>query len=282
MKGVGIPAGGALSCPPPELLQVFHVGGVRGRVEARVKRHVERCRLCQDLIRDLASINAPLTAEEDSRIHDRVFAEPVQERRLRRRWLFWPMIPVLAAAAAIVIAVRIHRGHARQAGEVVSRAEPAPLASLPVFALEKPSIVLPLPMLMRGATGGRTAYVNALARALKPYQQDDYRTAEAQLEALAAKYPKSARALFYSGVSALLAGRNDAAVKDLSRTGALAHGSFANECQWYLALAEVRSGKLGQAAATLHGLCSAPGEYHSRACTGFADLSAPSKAAQPR
>jgi hypothetical protein len=282
MIRLGIRPGGQRPCPPPELLQTFHLEGLQGELEVRVKAHVEICRFCQGLLRDLATIHAPLTAEENARIHARVF--PTGSRREpSRKWrFFWPIIPALAAAAVVLIAVWIHNARVQRPREIASSVAPAPAASLPVFALEKPSVALPLPILMRGASGRREAYLSALARALKPYQRDDYRTAETQLQALAAKYPKSSRVLFYGGVSALLAGGNDAAVKELTRAGALAHGSFVNECRWYLALAEVRSGHLAQAAATLHSLCSAPGEYHSRACTGVAELSARSKANQPR
>jgi hypothetical protein len=282
MIRLGIRPGGQPPCPPPELLQTFHLEGLQGELEVRVKAHVELCLFCQGLIRDLATIHAPLTAEEDARIHARVFPRG-SRRGLLRKWNFWgPMIPVLAAAAAILVAVWIHSARVRRPRAIASSVAPAPVASLPVFALEKPSVALPLPILMRGASGRREAYLSVLARALKPYQSGDYRTAEAQLQALAAKYPKSSRVFFYGGVSALLAGGNDAAVKDLTRAGALAHGSFVNECQWYLALAEVRSGQLTQAAAMLNSLCSAPGEYSSRACSGLAELSARSTASQPR
>ncbi len=283
LKDLGVPFGGRPACPPPDLLRALHGGVLPGRVGRRVEGHVAGCRFCQILTGDLAAVDAPLSPEENARIRARVFKPLSQGEHWRKRLLSWRLIPAIAAAAAISAVVWLHVARRPKSPEIVSSATTATSLAdgSPVFALEKPPVALPVPLIMRGASAGRQAYFADLSRALKPYQSGGYAEAVRRLAPLARKYPRRPAIPFYLGVSFLFTGNNTAAAENLKRAEGLARGPLVDECQWYLALADVRLGQLAPATATLHRGCGSPGAYQGPSCAGLKELS-PQGASSPR
>ncbi len=280
LKELGVPIGGRPVCPPLDLLQAFHSGALSGALRRHIGGHVEHCRVCQILSRDFAAMDVPLTKEEDARIRARVFKAHSGRQQLRRWQFLWLLIPAVAAAVLAVIAIWMHVGRQNHARQLASSAPPPQslAAGSPVFTLEKPPVALSVPLLMRG----RQAYAAALSSALEPYEAGDYSSAVKRLDPLARKYPQRAEALFYLGVSELFEANYGGAAESLKRASAVARGSLASECRWYLALAELHAGQPANAAATLEILCEAAGVYQKRACAGLKELSSKNKASFSR
>lgn len=266
-------------CPPPDLLRAARAVAVPEELKDAVQRHLRGCRVCQILAADLEQIQVPISSEESKRIRDRIFSEAPRPRPSRsRRWL-WAVVPA-AAVVAICLLIVWSRYPAKNSGRnntsVISSATAA------VFVLAPPKVSAPIPLVMRGASENREAYLSDLMRALAPYRTGNYAEAAKSLNALAQKYPTSPEVAFYSGVSLLMDGKNSDAARTLQRAETLASGPLGGACQWYLAIAEVRSGHAEAAGSALQDLCNRPGEYQARACAGLKELSSSHQSTLPR
>ncbi len=268
----------AAGCPPPDLLRAARADAVPEDLRVALERHLEGCRICQMLDRDLESLGDSIGAEERKRIDARVYGE-FREARRRRRWWVWTLVPAAVVATVVLLLLWTHIP-ARNSAENVSPRAPA--ATSTVFAVEPARINVPIPLVMRGSSRTSQAYLDDLMAALAPYRVGHYAQAVHKLQRLVQKYPRSAEAPFYLGVSQLLEGQNSSARESLERVLTLAEGPLRAEATWYLALTYVRAGQNPRAAALLEGLCRSPNEYQSRACTGLKELSSAGAHAVPR
>jgi tetratricopeptide (TPR) repeat protein len=107
--------------------------------------------------------------------------------------------------------------------------------------------------------------VSLFARAMRPYQQDDFAEAERRLEQFLEKNPKHAEAHFYRGVSLLLLGRTADAVAPLET--AVEHGDaqVREEAQWYLAQAYLKLGEPSKALPHLDAVIERSEKHRSEA-----------------
>jgi hypothetical protein len=83
--------------------------------------------------------------------------------------------------------------------------------------------------------------------AMEAYERDDFARAEALLGRVAEDDPHATEARFYRGVSLLLLGRPADAAAPLAAAEASATGALRDEARYYLALARLKGGDLGEA-----------------------------------
>ncbi len=109
---------------------------------------------------------------------------------------------------------------------------------------EKPPVVVSAEQLLvsRGNTA-HTAYLEALAAALKPYQADDFAAAIELLAPLAGAHPDRFEPAYYLGVSLLLNERARDAVPHLERAVTLASAARRDEAERALAAARSMGGR---------------------------------------
>ncbi len=265
-------------CPPPDLLQAARAYAVPEELKDAVQQHLRGCRVCQILAADLEQIQAAITSEEGKRIRERVFSDTSLPKQSRSwRW-FWAIVPA-AAVAAICLLIVWNRYPAQDSGHSTSAISSA---TATVFILKPPTVSAPIPLVMRGTSENRETYLNDLMRALAPYRAGNYAEAAKSLNALAQKYPTSPEVAFYLGVSLLMEGKNADAANTLQRAETLVSGPLGGACQWYRAIADVRSGHAEAAVAPLQDLCNRPGEYQARACAGLKELSSSHQSTLPR
>lgn len=154
------------------------------------------------------------------------------------------LVPELGLAATVAIAtltVVVLREDRRVPAPAAAQM-PAPDASsipaAPPPRLEKPAIVVSSEQLLTTRSRrDNTAYVESLAAALEPYQQDKFKEAARRLAGVATSHPDAFEPAFYLGVSLLLDGKASEAVPVLERARRLASAVRRDEATHYLTLA---------------------------------------------
>jgi hypothetical protein len=272
----------AAACPPPELVQASQTGVLPPTLQHRLAAHVEHCVVCKALVDALddASVGS-LTAEEQERILDRVRSEIGRPTR----GFVWSRLWQLSAAAACVVLVAAGSMFVWQS----RRGPTAPAASPPgvnvqlpnpssVFQLEKPLMGARnrVDLVWRGSPQPEEAA--DVARALEPYDANDFVEATRRLRAIISRYPQSAAGHFYLGVSDLFLDQNADGAIALENAERLAEdkAELAREAKWYLALAYRRMGQTARAVSQLDALCRAASPRAAQACAGLRELSAAS------
>jgi TolA-binding protein len=263
-------------CPRPDLIQASQAGVLPPELQQRVAAHVAHCVVCQALVDALddSSVGS-LTAEEQARIRQRVDGEL---SRLPRA-LVWNRSWHLAAACAVLVAAgSLFVWQSRQRPTA-----PTPDASS-VFHLEKPSMRAPDKddLVWRGAS--RPEEAQDLARALEPYDANNFAEAARRLQQVVSRYPQSAAGHFYLGVCDLFLGRDADGATALENAERLAKDQpdVAREAKWYLAVAYRRLGQNARAAAQLDALCLGGGPRAVQACAGLRELSTSSPSPRSR
>jgi tetratricopeptide (TPR) repeat protein len=154
-----------------------------------------------------------------------------------------------------------------------------------VFHLEKLPTRLPAGgLLWRGTpTDDRRAELQDLARALDPYEQDDFAEAARRLGAFTARRPQNAMAHLYLGISELFLGRHQEAVVALTSAQRLPSDDpeLSSHAAWYLAMAHQRLGQRDRARALLDSLCQGATIRSALGCAASLELSKSSDS-QPR
>lgn len=262
-------------CPPPETLRPALEGTLPPALRDRVIAHIGACAVCRALAAALESGEcAQITDEEAARIRARVDGRTAAKRHWWR--------PTAVAAAVAVIASGVWM---LQFPRLPSATPPAPTppvgalaseARIFVLALDVPAIELPASALvLRGESAN--PYGRALGRALEPFRRGAYAEAVDRLEALRVAHPNETYAIYYLGVSHLLAGQPLEAIAPLERVRGLAapNSWLHSEASWYLAVALERSDRVGQAVLVLTQLCGSGGSRGDKACGALGTLLAP-------
>jgi hypothetical protein len=260
--------------PPLEMLRAARAGLLPSRLQTKLSQHLAESAVSRTLADGLGPDEPNLGAEERDRLLGRILAE-ARQAGARRRWV-WPgsLLVVSAAAAAASIAwlvpdpARWEEPNAAPAA--VARAQPP---SPPPFLLsfDKPDVRIDIASLTwRGASNGQL--LTDLKPGLDAYRRGDYGTAERALTPLAAHHPESVEVFFYQGVSRLFLDDLPGAIEALTTADAIADSGFASEVSWYLAVAEQRAGRTGEARARLEGLCTRSGTDAARACAAIEAL----------
>ncbi len=267
-------------CPRPAELRAFESGVLPDSARVSIEEHVRHCGICQTMLRDLAEVGlANATREEASRIRARVFAEAAPKSvRPGTSWSLWSLprlVPVFAVALVVLIGVNWFYLEQRSRQKTAANASIRASAKPPVpevFQLDRPAAALPPVLIWRGANPDQG--LNAgLKEALDLYRSGNDGAARSRLEALAARYPRSAESYFYLGISQMFLRQDSAAIPSLQKARQLAPEPLASEASWYLSVALVRGGDRSQATDILKNLCQSSSSYQKRACTGLEELS---------
>jgi cytochrome c-type biogenesis protein CcmH/NrfG len=246
------------SCPSPELVQASRMEALPPGVQERVAAHVLGCETCQALSTALDDPEiAEPTPEERVRLRARVRGSVADEplgapKHGLRTWFI---------AAAAVVTGGIVTALVWQF--TTSPPEPAGV-SLP--RLDKPALPARGGLVWRGA--GTTA-AEELARALEPFNANDFPESARRLDAFVNRYPENPHGHFYLGVSRLFVGADRDAVVALEQAERLARADadLSGDIAWYLALGYARMNQLERAAGTLDRLCRTQHVLAARACT---------------
>ena len=261
------------SCPPLAILLAYGEGVLPEEGETEIGGHVAGCAVCQLLLKDMSSVEAPgWTGVERSRIRSRMVAGGVRFDNGLRRY-GW-----MAVAACLLLAVGLAgRWMKHQTVEQQAAVPVAPMVSAPktvdleVAKLEPP--VLQPQLVMRGAPSKEPG-ANDLAPAFALYEKNDYQGAAHRFALLAKEFPKSDIPMLYLGVSQLLDGDNAGALGSLAQADARAAHSRKDAASWYHAVAAVRMHS-ADAAPMLRTLCKRDASsYANQACAAAAELNA--------
>lgn len=245
-------------CPDAALLTAAASGALPGDLAARVSAHLDRCGICRQLQSDLLAIDTEMDELEGARIRRRI--------RAGRRMPVWR---AAAIAASVVIAV--------SGGLLATRAfDAGPLPSAPAIArasVRPPSVRIltasklepRLDASLLTWRGSQDDFMVALATALKPYTENDFKTASAALERLSERYPGRPEPPLYLGICRLLMDRPVDADKALRRAASIP-GAHVEDARWYLAVATYQNGRRSESRQLLADLCRANGPRGAEAC----------------
>ncbi|MBL8177588.1 MAG: hypothetical protein JNK48_23125 [Bryobacterales bacterium] len=263
-----------MGCPAFDLVLAARAGVLEQAQATPLLSHLESCRFCQALCADFAQgESSSATLENRERIRarlDRAIAKPIRGPWYRR----WEILAAAAGAVACLsVAVQLRRTPA-----------PHPASSRVVIQSVKPQFFLkltapPVKLSLNSAItwrgegkAGGDGYLKELGDALAPYRAADYGEAASRLGKLAGKYPESAEAAFYHGVSLLLSDRASEAKGALERAESLHPQALREDVEWFLSAASERTGNPEQAAVRLRKMCEAAGAYREQACSALPHL----------
>ena len=138
-----------------------------------------------------------------------------------------------------------------------------------LIPLERPDVRISLSaMTWRGRRPDNPVLV-ALKPALEAFRAADYATADREFSIVAQRYPDLIEVALYQGISRLFLNDWSGASISLKRAQAIGDPAFAGDVDWYLAIAEERSGDRTAAQKRLQSLCER--DPSSRACRVLAD-----------
>lgn len=129
--------------------------------------------------------------------------------------------------------------------EVLARVEPPPYA----------------PLVVRGGEEEEDAF----SRAMERYVRGDYAGAAADLRAAVREEPGSVEARFYLGVTELLAGRPEVAIRELGRVAAGSDPAFAEAARYYIAKGQLARGDVAAARRELQIVARGDGDHRQKA-----------------
>ena len=268
--------------PPIDMLRAARHDALPADLQAKVERHLSEDAWARTLVDGLDGAEPPLSTAEEDRLLARIQLQAGDGRHAGpRRYAAF----ALAAAAVVTIAVWLIPATPRVAPPAETPSAPAPQAAPPAAArvelpLDHPSIVLSLTALRWRGGGSDNPLLRDLKGPLETFERRDYAGADREFAALEARYAGSVEVFFYGGVARLFLGDAPRALPALERAANLADTTFAPRVSWYRAIAEHRTGKVGDARARLETLCRAREEYASRACEAVERLDAARKDAR--
>lgn len=196
------------SHPDAERWRAFFEGTLSDADQEATRDHVAGCAQCAGIFKSARA--AALAAAP------RPSVAPQRERP--RQWITVAATLSIAVLAIVVLWPLPEADQAlAPAAPPATTTVPAP-APAPAVTFDKPAVVVSAEQLLvsRG-DAAHTAYLESLARALEPYQKDDFAEASRRLEPLAAAHPDRFEPVYYLGVSLLMSGRAPEAVAVLER-----------------------------------------------------------------
>jgi hypothetical protein len=270
LDALGVRGVGARGCPDPALVLALEAGVLDDDVAARVRTHATSCPACRSAAANLAAVfDEGVPAATKQRLDARVAAG---RPRPRRRFALW-LVPAggLAAAALALFNFWPHQPPPAPPETANARATPPPVPS--VFVLDRPAIPPgEIDLTLRGELTAAEVD-NRAALALDQADTGDLEGALTALTALVRDHPPSRRTGLALGAAQLRAGRNAEAVATLDRARAIrTHPEFADEVDWFLSIALVRTGDRARARGLLEGVCQRAGARGARACAGVAEI----------
>jgi hypothetical protein len=262
--------------PPLDLLRAAHADALPPDLQARVSDHLTESAWSRALVDGANDVEHSLDAPASDRLFARITQSTTPQRPLFSAVRFASR--VLAAAAALIIITALWvswRGTASVAPPskpaasqtTVARAEPP--FELP---LRKPDVRLSVSALTWRGPSGAASLVDDLAPALDAFRASDYARAAQLLQPIERQYPKAFEPPFYRGISLLFLNDPSAAIDELQTAARLADSSFSSDVAWYLAVAELRAGRLVAARVYLDPLCRTANAHTADACDAIKKL----------
>jgi TolA-binding protein len=138
---------------------------------------------------------------------------------------------------------------------------PSPSEQVPLDVLARVEPPPYAPLTVRGGDPGEAAF----ARAMDAYVRGDYAAAAGGLRAALKEDPGSVEARFYLGVSELLAGRPDEAIRQLGRVAQGEDEAFAEAARYYLAKAHLARRDIAAARRELRRVAQGDGGHKEQA-----------------
>jgi hypothetical protein len=263
--------------PPIDLLRAAHADALPPDLQTRVSDHLTDSAWSRTLVEGANDVDHSL----DGHASDRLFARITKSATPRPRWFSTTRVVsrALAAVAVLVVIAALwmsRRGTAPAAPSSqpitsqtsIARAEPNPI-ELP---LRKPDVRLSAAALTWRGPAGASSFVDDLAPALDAFRASDYSRAAQMLAPLERQYPKAVEPPFYRGISLLFLNDPNAAVDELQTAARLADDTFSMDVDWYLAVAELRAGRLAAARVYLDPLCRTANAHTADACDALKKL----------
>jgi TolA-binding protein len=263
------PPNQALSCVDEEQITAFYSGQLDERKADAIRDHLVECRTCRELAREARQFLQAMT--EPMQV---ATAAPMSVST--RPWyrVHGPRLWRLAAAVLLAVSLPLLVWQWQQRAPSDQQAKMPPTPSQPRenpwrnLEIAKADYVPAPPdeLIWRDEPGTPTSpKVSALARAMRPYQQNDFAEAEQRLAQFLEKNPKHAQAHFYRGVSLLMLGRTTEAVAPLEAAVEYGQGRVSEEAHWYLAQAYLKADEPSKALEQLDTVIAAKGKYRADA-----------------
>lgn len=271
--------------PPLSLLRAAGEDVLPEALETTAGEHLSNSAWSRALVEGLDDVEATLSAEDQDRLLQRIRRDARSGEGAAGSWT-WLWRPVLAATslAALGIVAWVTWQAARPGAELPGTPEGtiavAPPPTTPPFelAIDKPEVKLSAAALTwRGRSGDDNQLLSDAREAFDAYRRGDYALAARAFTTLQSRYPESVEMAFYLGVSHLLQGEAEAAIRALEEAEALGVPEFADDIAWYRALAEHRAGKSPGAEARLASICRQAGSRSAQACEALERLRAASR-----
>lgn len=264
--------------PPLTLLRAASADALPPDAQARVSEHLAESAWSRALVAGVDDAEPSLDAAAEDRLLARIAQAQVNERSWFSLGRQWAALLATGALVALIAVVWMSRraeaptATAPSAGPVATVAgnEP-PRFELP---LQKPEVRLSAAALTWRGPSGAPSFVDDLAPALDAFRNADFTQAAHMLAPLGQRYPGAIEPPFYRGISLLYLDEPAAALDELQRAERIADDTFATDVAWYLAVAEQRSGRIGDARRRLESLCRAGRAHAGDACDGMKKLPA--------
>jgi len=249
-----------------EFVERYLTGTLGAEERESFEEHYFACERCFAGLQVQRALQAELSASAQQ-IRTTVLTRPVA-----LRWKF-----AFAAAAVVILSVFILRWAANRNPSPTVR--PVELAkstptgpSLSDLAQFDPPAYTPT--ILRGS---QTRAMREFRMAMKAYQQGDYARAVTTLQTDVNLNPEDPGALFFLGVSHLLAGQTANGITVLQQCIALGNTPYLEEAHFYLAEGFLRKGDASAARSELGEVVRLKGDYEDKAQRLLEQLPAPGK-----
>ena len=249
-----------------EFVERYLAGSLGAEERDSFEEHYFACDQCFAALQTQRALQAELSASAPQ-----ICAMPLPHPA-RLRWEF-----AFAAAAVLILtfftlrwATKRNPSPAAQPLEIAKSTPAGPsLSDLAQF--DPPAYA---PAILRGS---QTRAMRDFRMAMKPYQQGDYARAVAALQTDVRLNPEDPGALFFLGVSHLLAGQTANGIAVLQQCIALGDTPYLEEAHFYLAEGFLRKGDASAARGELSEVVRLKGDYEDKAQRLLEQLPPPGK-----
>jgi hypothetical protein len=262
------------ACLDEEQVMAFYSSQLRETEIEAIRDHLAECPTCLELAREarqfLQAMSEPIQVGTDLSLYSHAPWHRVHWRKL--------FLLAASVVIAVSVALLLWRGWPVEAPAERQAETPSPSSSttpeprenpwrdLEIVKAEYTPAVAPSDELIwrdEGASG--SPRLRPFARAMRPYERNDFAEAERRLARFLEKNPTHAEAHFYRGVSLLLLGRATDAIAPLEATVGHGHGRVVEEAHWYLALAYLKAGEPSKALKPLDAVVATSGRHRAEA-----------------
>jgi TolA-binding protein len=235
------------------------------------ERHLLECTTCFERLQVVRDLQGVLRRDAAAAPAASV-AAPRAAGRPATGWLAWAAgAAFVAVGAAIVLRNMAPPGplppspappsSPAATGPSAAPVSPAPPERPPLDVLARVEPPPYAPLLVRGAEPADVAF----GRAMEHYVRGDYAAAATGLRAALKEDPASTEARFYLGVSDLLAGRTEEAIRELGRVAGGDDAGFADAARYYLAKAHLARRDVAAARRELQRVARGDGDHKALA-----------------